>query len=80
MPPLACPVMAPWPTSPAAGATAMLGATFRSSISLVVIVVEGTNAIGTGQGPGAAAFAMSAGAGLSLLPIGNRAIILLPMH
>lgn len=28
------------------GATAMLGATFRSSISLVVIVVEGTRGIG----------------------------------
>lgn len=29
-------------------ATAMLGATFRSSISLVVIVVEGTRGIGEG--------------------------------
>lgn len=31
------------------GATAMLGAVFRSSISLVVIVVEGTRGIGAWQ-------------------------------
>lgn len=39
------------------GATAMLGATFRSSISLVVIVVEGTNAIGARLGQQALSWA-----------------------